>query len=115
MDILPSACPLLSFAPSLKSFGESCASCTSLVPTGLPEGSSLGGVAATGGALATGGVALAGGVLATGGVALAGGAAATGGAAPPAGRAGSGDLPAHAHASKTTNAVPRPLHRFVLR
>ena len=65
------------------SFGESWASRRSLVPTGLAEGLSLGGVP-PGGGVPTGG------------------ALPADGSAPPAGRAGSGDLPAHAHASKTT-------------
>ena len=85
---MPSPCPLPSFLLSLNSFGESCASCRSFVPTGLPAGFSLGGVAFAGGAVATGG-----------GLATAGGLPDV---APPAGRAGSGDLPAHAATNKTT-------------
>src|SRR3982751_2342769 len=69
---LPSPCPLASFAPSLNAFGESAASCTSLVPTGFvdgfsPDGALLaGGVPFAGGGLVSGGVRLTGGVL-TGG------------------------------------------------
>jgi hypothetical protein len=103
MDILPSACPLPSFTPTLKSFGESFASCTSLVPTGLSEGSPLaGGALPAGGVAPAGGAVLAGGALLADGVAPTDGALLAGGSAPPAGRAGSGDLPAQANASKTT-------------
>src|SRR3954451_13524256 len=101
---LPSPCPLASFAPSLNAFGESAASCTSFVPTGLADCLSPAGGLLTGGGPLTGGGLLAGGGLLTAGARVTGGALLAGGSAPPAGRAGSGDLPAQAqtHMTKAT-------------
>ena len=90
----PSPCPLASFAPSLNAFGESAASCRSLVPTGFVDGFAPEGVVLAGGVL------FGGGVLVTGGVPLTGGVL-TAGSAPAPGRAGSGYLPAHAHTHET--------------
>jgi len=78
---------------SLNAFGDSSTSRSSFVPTGLAVGSPLAAPPPFGSGA---------------GLAAGGGA----GAGPAAGRAGSGDLPAHAHASKTVAVNVARIHNI---